>query len=496
MTSGSRARPDQLVGSSIGDERYKVLATLGSGSMGHTYRAFDRRLEIDVAVKVPHASRLANPQFVQRFAQETSLLIRLRHPHIVTVIDVFEHDEMPFMIMDYLAGGSLEDKILGPDGKKMAMPPQFLKRWLPGIALALDFVNKKDIVHRDVKPGNILFDEDGNAFLSDFGLTKVLADDFKEDEGTETMAGGIVGTPNYVAPEIVLDQEFDGRADQYSLGSTVYEVLTGAPPFAGGTSSAVMVRQVQNAPKPLHQVRPDVSETLSQAVLKSLAKKPDQRFENCRHFAGWVIRGVDEQTTPAAQSVTGRNPGSSVRGGASSTRSGASSAGTSKVAAGKTGASKAGQNSPTQSTVRRRKRVEHDYADDLPALPKKRKPNAGAQKPKKARNLSCPACEKLLLIKPEYAGRSGNCAQCGKRIAISRNLSTLTLVTNPQPGDNDDVLVIGQEVFGLKLSTKVAIGVFLTLILTLIGLTVYFTIMATAPEDEQFEEQQIKSFEE
>lgn len=279
------------VGETIADGRYKVLSQLGEGSMGTVFRAFDHRLETEVVIKAPRPEMLAD-EFKERFQRETRSLVRLSHPHVVRILDVGDHADCPFVVMQSLAGGSLKSRI-SPAGEGRPMTLASLREWLPHVADALDFTHAQNYVHRDVKPANILFDGHNNAFLSDFGLTKVLSEEEDRlDSRTLTAAGFLVGTADYVSPEVVMGKQADGRSDQYSLAVTVHEALSGRVPFNGRTSSAVLVMQTTSRPPILHELVPDVPPELSQAVLRALAKDPRQRFPTCGEFAEAVLARV------------------------------------------------------------------------------------------------------------------------------------------------------------------------------------------------------------
>ncbi len=277
------------VGEKIADERYKILAQLGEGGMGTVFRAYDMRLETEVVIKCPLVQSL-DEAFRQRFEREIRSLVRLSHPHVVRVLDVGRHDDIPFFVMQYLAGGSLKSRIYPGNGSPQPQSPRSLKKWLPQIAAALDFTHQQNYVHRDVKPANILFDEHGNAFLSDFGLTRVLADQketFEQQQLTES--GHFVGTVHYVSPEAVMGREVDGRADQYSLAIAVYESLTGVLPFTGPTSSAVLVKQTSQRAAPLHERVKELPPELSEVLGQALSKRAAQRFATCDEFAEAVL---------------------------------------------------------------------------------------------------------------------------------------------------------------------------------------------------------------
>ena len=276
----------------LAEGRYEVREEIGQGSMGQVFRAFDARLESEVVIKVPTTTRLTNKEFRRRFMLESRMLTKLTHPSIVRILDVGEHENVPYYVMPCIDGGDLESRLRSKEGRRKRLSPQSLAKWLKGVAAALDFVHSKGYVHRDVKPGNILFDQHGHAYLSDFGLSKVMEEADKHDSSGMTAANAVVGTPNYVAPELVLGEEYDGRADQYSLAITVYEALTGRPPLEGPTPSATMVNQTAKHPKPLNEVVSKVPAALSAAVKKALAKKPEKRFDNCAEFADAVLKSL------------------------------------------------------------------------------------------------------------------------------------------------------------------------------------------------------------
>ncbi len=284
------ASSDEWIGIEIADGRYQILGRIGQGSMGRVYLASDRRLETDVVVKFPVAAEQGSvtPELVERFAREIRSLIRLTHPHIVKVLDAGDLEGQPFVVMEFLAGGSLKDRASsGPRGELEPMPLQSLSGWLLEIAKALDFVHAQAHIHRDVKPANILFDRHGNAFLGDFGIIKALASEGSDGQGSSLTAPGfLLGTPNYVAPEIVMGRTFDGRVDQYSLAMTVYEVLSGTNCMQGPTPSATVVNQTMVVPPPLSELIAGIPGRVSDAILKGLAKDPAERFENCVSLAG------------------------------------------------------------------------------------------------------------------------------------------------------------------------------------------------------------------
>src|SRR5208283_5526891 len=246
-----------------------------------------------------------NRAFLDRFGTEIRSLVALSHPHIVKIIDVGEFRDLPFVVMQYLAGGSLKDRIAtGPRGELEPMPLSSLRDWLPDIARALDFIHSQHHIHRDVKPANILFDRHGYAFLGDFGIIKALTSETADWKGNSMTAPGfLVGTPNYVAPEIVMGRPFDGRVDQYSLAMSVYEVLSGYNCMEEPTPSATVVNQTMVVPPRLTEILPDVPNRLSDAILRGQSKDPAERFETCSLMAEEILSVV-----PASYSSTSASP--------------------------------------------------------------------------------------------------------------------------------------------------------------------------------------------
>ncbi|MEP3478356.1 MAG: serine/threonine-protein kinase [Fuerstiella sp.] len=290
--TGPVKHPRDLLGVSLADGRYIVKSPLGKGSMAYVFRASDARLQTDVVLKVPKPEKVNTADFRERFHRESQMLIRFSHPHVVKVLDVGEYAELPYVVMQLLEGGSLSDRIARESDDNGCMSPESLKTWIREVARALDFCYRKGMVHRDVKPANILFDEDKNAYVGDFGLSKIMGGEHSEMSSDETAAGVVLGTPNYISPEVVQGKDYDGRSDQYSLGITIYHVLTGGPPMQGNTATMTMMNQTQKVLPLLSEVRDDIPRPLAVAVRKAIEKDPDRRFNTCVEFAEAVIEGL------------------------------------------------------------------------------------------------------------------------------------------------------------------------------------------------------------
>ncbi len=285
------------VGRTLSGGRYRVDAKLGEGGMGFVYKVWDRNLDAEVVVKAPRRSMVDDPEFARRFALEIRSLVKLSHPQIVKVSDVGEHEGLPFAVMQYLSGGTLDERLdYGREGRPLPASPGSLASWLPGMAAALDFIHGKGYIHRDVKPANILFDAHGHAYLSDFGVAKVLSDveatAGKRAPSGRTGIGIVLGTPEYMAPELIMGDAFDGRVDQYALAATAYEILCGRKPFTGETATAILVRQTTQDAPPMGELPEPAAPAIARVVFKGLAKKPAERYANCTAFAAALVAAL------------------------------------------------------------------------------------------------------------------------------------------------------------------------------------------------------------
>jgi serine/threonine-protein kinase len=272
----------QLVGEVI-DGRYRIERLLGHGGMGTVWLARDERVEgRRVVVKVPRASFLEQEGFLDRFEREIQSLTRLDHPRIVKVLDVAHWKDIPVVVLQFLAGGSLAERTERP------MASDEVVSWITPVAEGLDFIHSQDVIHRDVKPGNILFDGYGNAFLADFGIAKALGG---EETGL-TSTGASPGSPSYMAPEAGTPDALGPRYDQYSLACVVYKALSGRLPHEGRTALEVILKRTVDPPVPLRQAAPEVSAAVEAVVMHALARAPSDRFGSCRAFAAAFVGAV------------------------------------------------------------------------------------------------------------------------------------------------------------------------------------------------------------
>ena len=283
-----------LIGQSLG--RYQILEQLGEGGMATVYKAYDTRLERFVAIKVIRTDQFAPAmleEMMRRFEREAKALAKLSHPSIVHVNDYGEYEGAPYLVMEYLPGGTLK---LLPD---TPMPWQQALRSLLPIAEALAYAHEHNIVHRDIKPGNILLTEKGLPMLTDFGIAKILE---SKDGATLTGAGMTIGTPEYMAPE-QWTGESGPQSDIYSLAVVLYELITGRKPFTADTPVGIMLKQV-NGPLPRpSQFVPDLPVEVENVLLKALERQPQNRYQTMSEFVTALETLVFGQTLPFAVKV-------------------------------------------------------------------------------------------------------------------------------------------------------------------------------------------------
>lgn len=261
---------------------YRIDEKVGQGGMSTVYKAYHASMDRYVAVKVM-SSRLAQDQtFLRRFQQEVRLIARLEHPHIFPVYDYGEHQGIPYLVMRFVNKGTLKDRInRGP------LSLDEVDLYFTALSSALSYAHEKGVIHRDIKSLNIMLDERGEAFLSDFGIAKLVAD------ATYTASGEIPGTPAYTSPEQAEGQQADHRSDLYALGVVLYEMLTGQVPFQAPIPLAILLKHIIAQPPPPSQTNPDIPPTIEAVVLKALAKKPEERFKSVLDFLTAWREAVD-----------------------------------------------------------------------------------------------------------------------------------------------------------------------------------------------------------
>ena len=265
------------------DERYKVLNRIGSGGMADVYCAEDLQLGRRVALKLLYRRFAEDAEFVERFRREASSAAGLQHPNVVAVYDRGEFDDTYYIAMEFLEGRSLK-QVVRQDG---ALEPDRAIDLVIQILKAARFAHRRGIVHRDIKPHNVIVDDEGRAKVTDFGIARAGASDM-----TET--GSIMGTAQYLSPEQAQGHPVDARSDLYSIGVVLYELLTGRVPFDAESAVTIALKQVSEEPTPPSQLNPAISAQLEDVVTRALQKDPAYRFADADEFIRALeqVRGV------------------------------------------------------------------------------------------------------------------------------------------------------------------------------------------------------------
>jgi WD40 repeat protein len=248
---------------------YELQEEIGVGGYGAVYRAIQPSVGREVAVKVILPQYANHPDFIRRFEAEAQIVARLEHPHIVPLYDYWREPDSAYLVMRWLRGGSLHERLTG-----QPWAPQALVPLLDQIAAALTAAHRHGVVHRDLKPANILLDEDGNTYLADFGIAKDLGSAFQTDHT------GVIGSPAYISPEQIRAELISPRTDIYSLGIMLYEILTGELPFDGPTPIVVFFKHIHEQLPRLQRRRPELGEALNDVIQKATAKNPDERYQD------------------------------------------------------------------------------------------------------------------------------------------------------------------------------------------------------------------------
>jgi serine/threonine-protein kinase len=278
-------------------ERYQILEQLGEGGMAVVYKAYDTRLEREVAIKVIRREAFASGQMDRiliRFEREAKTLAKLMHPNIVKLLDYGNQEGTPYLVLEYIPSGTLKEYLNRRSEK--SLPWREAARLLLPVSRALHAAHQQGIIHRDVKPSNILITKSGEPMLTDFGIAKLL-----DAEETHTLTGtGVgIGTPEYMSPEQGTGEELDARADVYSLGIVLYELVTGQKPFTANTPMAIIIKHVNDPlPRPTRFI-PDLPKKVEQVLLKALAKKPDDRYPDMAAFTR-ALEALDGNTSEDA----------------------------------------------------------------------------------------------------------------------------------------------------------------------------------------------------
>src|SRR6266536_1185901 len=287
---------DPLTGT-LFDGRYKILKKIGAGGMADVYCAEDQELGRQVAIKILNDRHAGDEQFVERFRREAQNAAGLNHPNIVSIYDRGEAEGTYYIAMEFLDGRTLKELLV----KNGPTPIPIAIDYARQILGALAFAHRNGIVHRDIKPHNIVVGTDGRLKVTDFGIARSGASQMTE-------AGSIVGTAQYLSPEQARGAPVDPRSDVYSLGIVMYEMLTGKVPFTGDTPVEIAMKHLSTTPEPPSEKRPEVPHELDMVVLRALAKHPDDRYQSAQEMDADLARitkgaGVSRETEEAATAI-------------------------------------------------------------------------------------------------------------------------------------------------------------------------------------------------
>jgi serine/threonine protein kinase len=287
---------EEMIGKTLG--KYKLVEEIGRGGMAVIYKAYQESLDRHVAIKVLLMER-ASSDFAERFNREARAVARLSHPNILPIYDFGHEGDLSYIVMKYAPAGTLKGRM----GKSMA--PEEAVRFVSQIAAALDHAHERGVLHRDVKPGNVLLDEEDWVLLGDFGLAKLMAADVQL-----TASGVGVGTPAYMSPEQVQGLEVDARTDVYSLGTVLYEMVTGDVPFKADTPMAVALKHLTDPLPSPRSVKPGLPLEVEQIIVKAMAKDREDRYQSAGEMARTLLQALDEKLSllPQAQRLPDRKP--------------------------------------------------------------------------------------------------------------------------------------------------------------------------------------------
>lgn len=281
----SEKRPDELIGANVGP--FTILEEIGRGGMATVYSAMQHSMNRKVAVKVLPRHFMHDPDFIERFEREVEVISRLEHPHILPIYEFGHADDVPYIAMRYLGGGSMAQMVRRgvPQLKDLVKP--FYQ-----VAEALDYAHQQGIIHRDLKPGNIMLDEHGNAYLSDFGIARVM--------GSNLTGSAIIGTPAYMSPEQAHGVNIDARSDIYSLGIVLFELITGREPYQAETPMSLLLMQINEPVPPISEFRDGVPAIVQDVINTATEKDPNNRYASASELASAfseALKGVRTKTT-------------------------------------------------------------------------------------------------------------------------------------------------------------------------------------------------------
>ena len=264
---------------------FKIISLLGRGGMARVYQGIDTSLDRYVAIKVIDTPHLAEEEYIKRFRREAQVIAQLNHPNVVQVYHYGEADDYLYIAMQYIQGADLEFILSDYHKDGEFLSPDEVVKVIRDISSALDYIHSKGVIHRDVKPSNVLLTRDGQAILSDFGLALLT------DVGT---LGEIFGSPEYISPEQAISSANAGpKSDQYSLGVIAYEMLTGRRPFKSSEPLDLAMQHVTEPPPNPRELRPEITPEVEAAILRALSKKPEDRYPSCSSFVETLAEALE-----------------------------------------------------------------------------------------------------------------------------------------------------------------------------------------------------------
>ena len=298
-------RNKTLIGKTLG--KYRIIGHLGTGGMSEVYKAYQPGLDRYVAIKVLHAFLATEEDFLTRFQREAKFAAMLRHPNIVRVHDFDAEDQIYYMVMEFVDGPSLKTRLQELDEQGQLFPLEEVVRIVTAVANALDYAHRRGTVHRDIKPANIMFTQDDEVILMDFGIAKMV------NVAGLTVSGAMVGTPAYMSPEQGMGRAGDERADIYSLGVVLYQLVTGRLPFDAETPMGIVLKHINDPVTPPTAINPNLPPGIEAVVMRALTKSPEERYQSAKELAADLKRAMTGQPVlQAAPEVTTVSPTSAT----------------------------------------------------------------------------------------------------------------------------------------------------------------------------------------
>src|SRR5574340_985769 len=269
---------DRWIGQVLGG-RYQIEELLGQGGMSAVYKARDPNLQRTVAIKLIHPHLSDNEEFVRRFESEATSIARLRHPNIVQVFDFNHEGDLYYMVLEYVAGETLQSRIKRLNAAGRYQPIRDVLHYTIDVCKAADYAHDRGLIHRDIKPANVMLDVSGNAILMDFGIARMLGGQ------QHTATGAVLGTALYMSPEQIQGLHPDARSDIYSIGVTLFEALGGRPPFEADSVMTLMMMHLNDPVHDLNTLHPGIPDEVREVVNRALEKDRSKRYQSCTEMA-------------------------------------------------------------------------------------------------------------------------------------------------------------------------------------------------------------------